>query len=112
MLHRSVGEVLERPLHVGKEAICVGAVHDARSEEHTSELQSRSDLVCRLLLEKKKKNHNRNIIWQPLTKQTRVQRTVDYSQHTLKEELYNIHRRKRRTPTPHLMQDHPIARHK
>src|SRR5438067_7980571 len=33
----------------------------ARSEEHTSELQSRFDLVCRLLLEKKKrrqKNHN------------------------------------------------------
>src|SRR3982750_4931298 len=29
----------------------------ARSEEHTSELQSRSDLVCRLLLEKKKKNY-------------------------------------------------------
>src|SRR2546421_12581181 len=29
----------------------------ARSEEHTSELQSRSDLVCRLLLEKKKKRH-------------------------------------------------------
>src|SRR5947207_5262006 len=28
---------------------------DARSEEHTSELQSHSDLVCRLLLEKKKK---------------------------------------------------------
>src|SRR5206468_8896320 len=38
-----------------------------RSEEHTSELQSRSDLVCRLLLEKKKKkrkikqkNHSNN----------------------------------------------------
>src|SRR2546429_3593816 len=29
-------------------------VHDARSEEHTSELQSRLHLVCRLLLEKKK----------------------------------------------------------
>src|SRR3712207_7601718 len=28
-----------------------------RSEEHTSELQSRQYLVCRLLLEKKKKNH-------------------------------------------------------
>src|SRR2546421_9468948 len=28
-----------------------------RSEEHTSELQSRSDLVCRLLLEKKKPDH-------------------------------------------------------
>src|SRR3989440_608229 len=32
-----------------------------RSEEHTSELQSRSDLVCRLLLEKKKPNHETNI---------------------------------------------------
>src|SRR2546427_7812990 len=31
---------------------------EARSEEHTSELQSQSNLVCRLLLEKKKKNHN------------------------------------------------------
>src|SRR2546428_8680874 len=30
-----------------------------RSEEHTSELQSRSDLVCRLLLEKKKRPHSR-----------------------------------------------------
>ena len=29
-----------------------------RSEEHTSELQSRFDLVCRLLLEKKKKQNN------------------------------------------------------
>src|SRR5437868_10867006 len=29
-----------------------------RSEEHTSELQSRFDLVCRLLLEKKKKQHS------------------------------------------------------
>src|SRR5947207_12288148 len=36
-----------------------GCARDAgndRSEEHTSELQSHSDLVCRLLLEKKKKN--------------------------------------------------------
>src|SRR5688572_33350295 len=31
----------------------------ARSEEHTSELQSQSNLVCRLLLEKKKKTHNK-----------------------------------------------------
>src|SRR5438034_6921456 len=30
-----------------------------RSEEHTSELQSHSDLVCRLLLEKKKKNRRK-----------------------------------------------------
>src|SRR6266496_5646407 len=32
-----------------------GQVHWARSEEHTAELQSRRDLVCRLLLEKKKR---------------------------------------------------------
>src|SRR5438034_9383913 len=31
-------------------------LHSLRSEEHTSELQSHSDLVCRLLLEKKKIN--------------------------------------------------------
>src|SRR5688572_31891535 len=35
--------------------------HYIRSEEHTSELQSQSNLVCRLLLEKKKKNKNNNI---------------------------------------------------
>src|SRR5688572_32072849 len=34
----------------------------ARSEEHTSELQSQSNLVCRLLLEKKKKITTTNII--------------------------------------------------
>src|SRR5438105_12440791 len=33
-----------------------------RSEEHTSELQSRVDLVCRLLLEKKKKKREHNVI--------------------------------------------------
>src|SRR5437667_7677961 len=32
------------------------ALEDRRSEEHTSELQSHHDLVCRLLLEKKKKH--------------------------------------------------------
>src|SRR2546427_2007470 len=33
-----------------------------RSEEHTSELQSQSNLVCRLLLEKKKTDHTHNIL--------------------------------------------------
>src|SRR2546430_3757433 len=40
----------------------------ARSEEHTSELQSQSNLVCRLLLEKKKKaktNHLHSLAHQP-----------------------------------------------
>src|SRR3989440_7028012 len=39
----------------GRPAARVRRSRPARSEEHTSELQSRSDLVCRLLLEKKKK---------------------------------------------------------
>src|SRR5688572_31704929 len=34
-------------------------VRGVRSEEHTSELQSQSNLVCRLLLEKKKKTKNK-----------------------------------------------------
>src|SRR5260221_9690656 len=36
-------------------ATCAATLRPRRSEEHTSELQSHSDLVCRLLLEKKKK---------------------------------------------------------
>src|SRR2546428_7169945 len=37
-------------------AVAAPRTEEERSEEHTSELQSRSDLVCRLLLEKKKKH--------------------------------------------------------
>src|SRR6202022_4943974 len=44
-----------RPAHPRCAASCRAGLHCARrSEEHTSELQSHSDLVCRLLLEKKK----------------------------------------------------------
>src|SRR2546421_8437884 len=45
--------------------------HARRSEEHTSELQSRSDLVCRLLLEKKK-NTTQSTKPQPTNTQTRT----------------------------------------
>src|SRR2546427_9435532 len=37
--------------------------HQFRSEEHTSELQSQSNLVCRLLLEKKKKKQKRHKLY-------------------------------------------------
>src|SRR2546430_10185504 len=46
---RLLGEPREHQLHRGLRQ------RDHRSEEHTSELQSQSNLVCRLLLEKKKK---------------------------------------------------------
>src|SRR5687768_18284494 len=45
----------------------IAAYFKARSEEHTSELQSRLHLVCRLLLEKKKKNKEINYTYLHLT---------------------------------------------
>src|SRR5438034_3551336 len=42
-------------------ASCIFPVTCSRSEEHTSELQSHSDLVCRLLLEKKNGDHGNQI---------------------------------------------------
>src|SRR5690349_22513595 len=50
-----------------------------RSEEHTSELQSRRDLVCRLLLEKKKNNERMN----KLTQQTHQLRDVNPTDHVV-----------------------------
>src|SRR5256885_6673738 len=44
-----------RPIHVAARVAAVVVVGRDRSEEHTSELQSPCNLVCRLLLEKKKK---------------------------------------------------------
>src|SRR2546427_3113183 len=69
-LFRSIIDTADMPtengtvLHKGRtpredaaveDAACRGRGH--RSEEHTSELQSQSNLVCRLLLEKKKKKN-------------------------------------------------------
>src|SRR5206468_9028161 len=55
--------VVQAPTGSGKTYIfelLYPALKGQRSEEHTSELQSRSDLVCRLLLEKKKNNSARS----------------------------------------------------
>src|SRR2546430_5812559 len=49
-------------LHQGR-ALVSSRVVDGRSEEHTSELQSQSNLVCRLLLEKKKQHSRRTTAW-------------------------------------------------
>src|SRR2546430_10707937 len=50
-------ELPRRGLSVGRPAIPLGEPRQLRSEEHTSELQSQSNLVGRLLLEKKKMSH-------------------------------------------------------
>src|SRR3989442_4460900 len=47
------------PRRAGRSARNAGCSRTSRSEEHTSELQSRPHLVCRLLLEKKKKRQRR-----------------------------------------------------
>src|SRR2546430_11796885 len=55
-VHLDVHEREGKPLHLRDERDGAPAARQAgRSEEHTSELQSQSNLVCRLLLEKKKK---------------------------------------------------------
>src|SRR3954468_22302913 len=52
LFRSDLGEARERL--DGERAIAARGRDDLRSEEHTSELQSRRDLVCRLLLEKKR----------------------------------------------------------
>src|SRR5262245_64223111 len=66
--------ILRRPRHRGRSPApgggawtLGGAVVPLRSEEHTSELQSLRHLVCRLLLEKKKKNIVRNLYIEYIT---------------------------------------------
>src|SRR2546421_8119220 len=56
-----------------------------RSEEHTSELQSRSDLVCRLLLEKKKKQRSTNkpSVYTATTRQCTASARAQRLRHTL-----------------------------
>src|SRR2546430_13964263 len=54
-LFRSVSDPWPQPRKIAG-VIDFGDMHHGRSEEHTSELQSQSNLVCRLLLEKKKRS--------------------------------------------------------
>src|SRR2546422_7096456 len=64
------GQILGRPAAddavPGQNQRMLGPIDDvgrrSRSEEHTSELQSRLHLVCRLLLEKKKKKRNNHML--------------------------------------------------
>src|SRR5205085_193218 len=83
----------------------------ARSEEHTSELQSQSNIVCRLLLEKKKTLNNlqllrritrteniphRNFTLRHVAIQNRVASNIGISQSTLSVKVLNLFSRSRR----------------
>src|SRR3712207_7007039 len=62
---------LRMELHPFHGVLAVAQPHDqSRSEEHTSELQSRQYLVCRLLLEKKKNKNDRRRLEVPLQPRT------------------------------------------
>src|SRR2546430_13273037 len=70
--HRAAGPRTQRP-HDATDCAWLRGLHEdvpapARSEEHTSELQSQSNLVCRLLLEKKNPNINVHSKGRPLGK--------------------------------------------
>src|SRR2546427_7635646 len=56
-LTEHTGDISHRALTVGVDT-SPRSTWETRSEEHTSELQSQSNLVCRLLLEKKKKKNS------------------------------------------------------
>src|SRR5688572_30954597 len=56
---RAVRRRPERVARMTASGDLILALETSRSEEHTSELQSQSNLVCRLLLEKKKKKKNK-----------------------------------------------------
>src|SRR5206468_8783184 len=59
---RARGRGRRRPARESRTRAFLSTPRRRRSEEHTSELQSRSDLVCRLLLEKKKKKKKQHVI--------------------------------------------------
>src|SRR5205814_7267221 len=62
-----------------------GSSESARSEEHTSELQSLRHLVCRLLLEKKKKKKKKKI-----TKKNQTQKQDEYNQKIELQKIYTV----------------------
>src|SRR2546430_10979542 len=71
------------PIHVARAGVDIsedfpgtGVIDHHRSEEHTSELQSQSNLVCRLLLEKKKAGHEGG---QPGLRKAEVQCALPWS---------------------------------
>src|SRR2546430_7878794 len=69
---------------------------DLRSEEHTSELQSQSNIVCRLLLEKKKTKQPKKLISDPSSPTTTQsvmssKVTITYTNHYSKASRQKIH---------------------
>src|SRR5260370_25220415 len=71
---------VDHVLAMQRQSIGVFRHHDVRSEEHTSELQSHLNLVCRLLLEKKKNSPHSHNTKHKLKKTYIVSIQTDYIQ--------------------------------
>src|SRR2546427_7634677 len=79
-LFRSNEEAVRRALRQVKDPeLDMNIVDLGRSEEHTSELQSQSNLVCRLLLEKKKKIKSRVNTMVAMTNSQLCRQTLEHS---------------------------------
>src|SRR5690606_40280231 len=72
----TISGILPSAVALRKTVCCCGSCNNipSRSEEHTSELQSRENLVCRLLLEKKKKNRKSREVQHQSTKYTEIEK--------------------------------------
>src|SRR2546430_11208149 len=75
---KSVEDARRRPLRRLARQRVERRINHVRSEEHTSELQSQSNLVCRLLLEKKKTRYNLSFL---IARLTTSQPAILYSLH-------------------------------
>src|SRR3989449_7234711 len=95
---------MDDPSKLGAFAL-LGDAGAVRSEEHTSELQSRLHLVCRLLLEKKKKNKDKKdqitSPWNPLKQACNLVMHTDRTNH----------RTRPHTNTHKMSETLPIATH-
>src|SRR5258708_24661949 len=60
-----------------KQSVRTDLLRGQRSEEHTSELQSPDHLVCRLLLEKKKKKHSKSIVLMHACQHVTAEASID-----------------------------------
>src|SRR5690349_22799750 len=87
-LFRSCGRTWCRPPSCERPSAPLSS--SARSEEHTSELQSRRDLVCRLLLEKKKKNKSNNYSASIISIRLPTYYLFNYLQHTMLPYFYLV----------------------
>src|SRR2546430_8233137 len=85
--YASPPHLMSKGIATGRWLLLFHQIPPKRSEEHTSELQSQSNLVCRLLLEKKKK---------PAVRQCRKPGHLSVSRHPPTHALPRRHNRRRR----------------